>query len=409
MASVAELEAQLVGPCDTWDRGVLAVYADALQASGDLRGELIAIDLALEVNGPTSKLEARRRELLSAWLGVATMPQVLSHRFGTYALQADQFRQRPLEQPSARYLAGVTLTGVGPVITSTLRLLAAAPRPFLARLELHIYEVRYRLDMALWKRVVMALPALDTLSVGGGMLGRLHHPSIRRLELRDENTSNASPAPFATVTDLVLENDAQPRAHLFPAVRRLDVSRATLPISETCAELLPKLTHVALPNPGRQTRAEIQEAIDRMPALVEATLVSGRPDDWLPTHSQARIRFRTVVRWPTMEEVAHAGLAITIAGTDVLVNLVDAVNIANTHHAELPDDARAAWDTFWELATALQQGQVSTIRGDVLFALVRDLPERIRIYQPQWARLREAVVAAAPAADASLAIRARYA
>jgi len=50
-----------------WDRETLEVYADALQASGDPRGSLIA--LALAGGRDTPELVRQRDQLVAAWLG----------------------------------------------------------------------------------------------------------------------------------------------------------------------------------------------------------------------------------------------------------------------------------------------------------------------------------------------------
>src|SRR5205809_526335 len=64
-ASREELEASLRGRPDD---ATLAVYADVLQAQGDPRGELIALELTppqMSTNG----IEVRRGQLLAKWLG----------------------------------------------------------------------------------------------------------------------------------------------------------------------------------------------------------------------------------------------------------------------------------------------------------------------------------------------------
>jgi len=48
---------------------IVTGYGDELQAVGDPRGELIAIDLENAVSGPTPERTRRRIELLHAWLG----------------------------------------------------------------------------------------------------------------------------------------------------------------------------------------------------------------------------------------------------------------------------------------------------------------------------------------------------
>src|SRR5690242_14623380 len=64
MPSRDELEDRLIA---REEPVTLAVYADLLQAEGDLRGELIAVELAIA--GGAHHLAERRDELVHAWLG----------------------------------------------------------------------------------------------------------------------------------------------------------------------------------------------------------------------------------------------------------------------------------------------------------------------------------------------------
>lgn len=63
---IEELEASLHS---SLDRATLEKYSDALQAKGDPRGEIIAIDLQIDVHGATPELSRRRRDRLITWLG----------------------------------------------------------------------------------------------------------------------------------------------------------------------------------------------------------------------------------------------------------------------------------------------------------------------------------------------------
>jgi hypothetical protein len=66
VGKIDDVEAALAA---SWDREHRAVYGDALAASGDPRGELIAIDLHVETHGPSEELTARKQALIEAWLG----------------------------------------------------------------------------------------------------------------------------------------------------------------------------------------------------------------------------------------------------------------------------------------------------------------------------------------------------
>lgn len=66
---MAELEALESALQARWDDATAAVYADALIARGDPRGELIAIDLHIARHGRSEPLVQRRRAVVTAWLG----------------------------------------------------------------------------------------------------------------------------------------------------------------------------------------------------------------------------------------------------------------------------------------------------------------------------------------------------
>ncbi|MBA3539503.1 MAG: hypothetical protein H0T79_07720, partial [Deltaproteobacteria bacterium] len=81
-ANREELEAVLRAAFDAAgaaDRDDLAVYADQLQADGDIRGELIALDLAAPEHrfAPTATAwRERRQALIVAWVGGALAHEV---------------------------------------------------------------------------------------------------------------------------------------------------------------------------------------------------------------------------------------------------------------------------------------------------------------------------------------------
>src|SRR5262245_35404236 len=74
MNQLADLEAELAARRTP---ELLADYGRALQAIGDPRGELIAIDLQLAAHGASAERTARRREQVDRWLGPELATRVL--------------------------------------------------------------------------------------------------------------------------------------------------------------------------------------------------------------------------------------------------------------------------------------------------------------------------------------------
>jgi hypothetical protein len=124
---IAKLEAALQ---DTFDREHLAVYADALQARGDPRGELIAIDLHIDAHGSTAELAARRGELIAAWLGNFAASRVVRVRYGfVHVANVSPAEIGPvLASPAGAHLRCIEVYGLGARLLEVLAALAAKPR-----------------------------------------------------------------------------------------------------------------------------------------------------------------------------------------------------------------------------------------------------------------------------------------
>lgn len=73
-----ELEAALQ---ESWNSATLAEYGAALRSTGDPRGELIAIDLHADTHGATPEADARRAELIRAWVGADFDPAEFRYGF----------------------------------------------------------------------------------------------------------------------------------------------------------------------------------------------------------------------------------------------------------------------------------------------------------------------------------------
>lgn len=66
MSTLDNLESVL---SSEWSLENLAVYGDHLMANGDLRGELVALDVHVATHGTDERLERRRNAVLEQWLG----------------------------------------------------------------------------------------------------------------------------------------------------------------------------------------------------------------------------------------------------------------------------------------------------------------------------------------------------
>lgn len=190
MATLDDLEAQLRTSWDrVYDRATIEVYGDQLQSLGDPRGELIAIDLAIEDGGPTRALTRRREQLVDAWLG-ETLPHgsIQCGFIDVDATSADPAGQVKLavEGPGSRFIRGISMVGPPKLLAKAIEIVAAAPRPSMVRLTLRQWSelaeptIRGNLLAAL----LGVLPHLQMVELEGSqILSEFPHPRLPRLKL----------------------------------------------------------------------------------------------------------------------------------------------------------------------------------------------------------------------------------
>jgi hypothetical protein len=305
MGSLEQLEAGLRDP---FDRGQLAVYADALQAQGDPRGELIAIDLERDTGNPSEELALRKRELMGTF--VPEHPAIRC-KYGFVDVVANaptSILDTLLLGPLGRFLRTFTIAAPANQIRCVAMTLAMRPRPWLERLVIEQSASGHvQLPRELGLQLARALPRLQSLSVSGhSVMPLVVFPHVTRLA--------ASPihALAALVTDAggylpaVCELDLQvhqrvPRSPVvaltpkqLPALRRLDLSRsasgyhfdtfrflAQLAIVGQLDYLkVPQLLHV-------EQATQLQHALDRMPSLEVLEIAGGYPSHfqlYTPAH-----------------------------------------------------------------------------------------------------------------------------
>src|SRR5450755_4371951 len=126
-----------------WDREAIAIYADHLQAIGDPRGELVAIDLRIDEGKVDAAITARREQLIAEWFGAELPPGIVHYGFvdvRATGMRSDSQLAVALRGPGAKYVRSVELAGPHPELVPALEQLVAEPRPWLTRLVVHQWQ-----------------------------------------------------------------------------------------------------------------------------------------------------------------------------------------------------------------------------------------------------------------------------
>lgn len=302
---------------DAFDHEHLAVYAEELQRQDDPRGELIAIDLRSDQEGPAEELMERRRALLGSLLGPAAAGHPLVRcRYGFVDLMFAMHEEMRvgayaafdavLSGPLGPYVRDVTFYGDGVRLRELVSILAQHPRPFLTRLALEGPHALHYVDLPkdLAARASKMMPRLVTLEASGRRaVPPVEFPTVRNVvsHCYDAVTalcaSNGGPPCFPradrvnlrlfwTLQTLQLEA-LLPPAQL-PLLRELDMSRCAEPVSDATGydifkylrgiAIAPQLERLRVPAVEHVEQAvNLQAAINRMPGLVEIGIAGSYP------------------------------------------------------------------------------------------------------------------------------------
>jgi uncharacterized protein (TIGR02996 family) len=369
-----DLEAALAAQPD--DRELLAVYADALMATGDARGELIALDLRVErAGGATAALWARREELARVVLGrpEAELPAARLRR-GFLELDYDVLAHERdpddlLERPIVQYLRRFRLVAdqPGPAVSVLARALDQ-PRPHLTSLALVVgygeLDHLSMLDPAI-------LPRLRTLALGGYTvpLETIAHPGVVTLELTGRAALEWALACDAHdgVETLVLEV-GRSEGELMPELIRL-----WFPLLRTIQ--LRKAPHVS--------DAELLELRLRVEALA-------------PTN--VSIEDAPTPPWPHADTQRAGGmLAIEIPGVAFTghVPVGPMLAVMESYFDDMPPAARSAWEAFWRLPArrpvGTGHGERARLPALLLATALDALPPHVLAKLRPWQALRAAL------------------
>jgi hypothetical protein len=379
-----------------WDAETAAVYADVLAARGDPRGELLAIEHAIE-RGWTRELEERRRDKLFAWLGTETLCDRRLHprqfRRGLLAdfhVYADAKHSELavltalLESPAGHYIAGLRLSGGHTELSQCLNAISAHGMPWLRRLAISRHGSKPIASERLAKLFAVA-PHLDELILEGPkLLSSPGHPNVRTLRVigGDSLVIGASPMSWVTTLDLAFEDPenwrpVQVEEHVrlaalvnprtFPALHTLDLSRndlrrfsqgphpvdAIFPLLDE-VERLERIAKVRLPAIHTdEASARVLALLERCPALeVEiARMYAVRPELVHP-----RLCVPAPRPWPVPNTVhGREALSIDVPGVAYgdEIALSSLVRDLELQFDAMPPHAQAAWRTFWEFLDEL--------------------------------------------------------
>jgi hypothetical protein len=409
----------------SFDHATLAVYADHLQAQGDVRGELIAIDLEIAQRGTTAALLTRRSELLHTWLGRLVAFDVAdSFRFGFLERVELLVTITPdhlvalLAHPAGRFVRGLALRGTNRELEAALAALAATRHAWLATLALSTWDHHEpRIADASTARLIAATPVLARLELGGGhMIDELPHPHVRELKITGTGTfagiyGDGPSLPDARILDIAFDDDGiveQPVVDRtlmlselrLPALTVLDLSRNEPLDPEDASftmrghslwsflghqELRRQLTHLKLPALRNDNdTAELMDVLASMPLLEHVELARGNSYQVPPLY-HPRAKFTIASRWPWPARATTESLRVIIPGarSPEVVHLHVALAAMPAVWAQLPDDARAAWTAVWGALGG-------TVPLDTLLLAIESLGERLD--EGGWRELREALI-----------------
>jgi hypothetical protein len=437
------LEAALLS---SWDRDTLVVYADHLQAEGDPRGELIALDLQIEATGNTVELSKRRTSLVFAWLG-ALVPVDDVHaswvgdslRFGFVEdlhfsgarANAVARLEQAFESAAGPYVRALSMIGTADELAAALAVLARHEHRWLTKLAVTGFH-QAPVAPQIVADALRALPNLATLELHRPCaFANLSHAGIKRLVLegRDAYVALGEGAAFDAVETLVLDLGAQhdedywdevydddppeagavvpalPRV-AFPALRRLELTGTFDDALAFLRSFDARANVRALRIPHLRSATERNDligAIRDMRALATIEVAHGSYYDALDIPNITLVR-AAVWPWPMQEAAQGAGLRLFMPGAKYgdTVAILDAVLVMERSFEQLPLAARTAWSALWRAISPLPSTGSIELSARLLADAVESIPS---LMQNGWRELREELSSRRPlAADAMVKI-----
>ncbi|MEO8550443.1 MAG: hypothetical protein ABI678_10730 [Kofleriaceae bacterium] len=415
---VAELEAALASQRTP---ELLAVYADALQALGDPRGELIAIDLQVAAQGTSPELAAHKRQRVEHWLGAELATRVLE--IGAvdcgfvdipWGVKADEAERMLAHAGLHAALRTFALEDADAGLRRGIDLVCAARPPWLE----HVQVVRYSpdeadidvpaIDDARARALVDAIPRLRAFTLAGNkVFGELVHPNVRELCLYDYDAvgSLLSDGPaWASLREVDLQFSAEPGEDVLatmlaparvPALRRLDLARNEALWRDQAFALVganPVVRQLEwLQVPSVRTDAHL-DALERAALADGAEVIVARAfEGWQPTRAASpRLRVPPARPWPPWD-ASPSRLTVKIPGqrdgTDIVPR--EAIALMEGRFDALAEPERTTWTELWRGVRALTASSSFEVSAPALEVAIAAL--QLGDAHPTWAALRDAL------------------
>ncbi|MDQ3339368.1 MAG: hypothetical protein M4D80_29745 [Myxococcota bacterium] len=354
------------------NRDELSVYADELQIRGDLRGEIIA----LELQAPRPDIEARHLAMMQRWLGFDPrgIPGV-RFRFGFVHVVGSALA-RVIGTPAAPFVRSVFVTGTNTDALGVLRTLASEPRLHLTRLAIltarRFGEQRgpkapFVVDAELTATLVRATPSLEYLDVVGNRLfASFPHPSLQRLRVVGHDAIAAlveAGGTMPSVRDLVFAFSCDPYG-------RIAFGEHGLPRTLLARETLPSLATLDVgPNELQRTwedrHVAVFELLSELGVLahlhrLRVPTVRSEEEAAALAHARSQIRALELLETgndlpaPLHDELEAPSLSLAIANhaAEQHVSMRRLGELVAARWSTFDDDTCDAWLELWsELAS----------------------------------------------------------
>jgi hypothetical protein len=374
VSRLAQIEAALQA---SWDRETLEVYADALQASEDPRGSLIAFALA---SRPLSPEHVRERDqLLEEWLG-GFRHEGRSWIFARSGFVSAHFWELAsvtsfLASHLAPFLLRVSVNLDPAECSTALDALASRSHPWCIELGIKFWGLprdAVPISPEIIERVAEAMPRVTTLHVRGQRV--LHTPippQIEKLEL-EHPRGLIGRLPMPEVAELVLpfvylrgpgrEVSDLLHPHTFPGLCRLDLEQNEGHLSDVLAvlehvEAIDRLSWLRLPSlRGEGDVRRVRDLLERAPDLVIDIARSHRPLRHLVPIDEPRIRVPDPVPCAPADTMTEPEtLLVAIPGWDRAFRFHVGALASNTEYcyAAFSSEQQAALTALWERIPAL--------------------------------------------------------
>ena len=336
----------------SWGYDDLCVYADHLQAIGDPRGEVMALDRVAprDRNAPgATAWRDQRRAAIGAWVGHALIDQV--------GPLVELGFIKELVEPADAVLASPAGDVIRAYDGQQIEALAARARPWLERLVLR-GTAYAEAEVA---RLIAHTPRLALLDLHGATT--FPHPGVRYLKTTGGGGRIAMPA--VTHLDLWVVDPDAPVAETtpedLPALVSLDLARcaggALVAFTELAARpVCRQIEHVTLPALADDPAllAAANRLLDAMPALRTARLARAyagpRFGDSL-AERRPPVALATPFPWPapaTLTQYNTLVFEIPEEPFNDIVALPPLIAFLEQHYEGFAPATRAAWTTVFE-------------------------------------------------------------